>query len=229
VREARLVRDAWAIVPVKPLSQAKSRLAPVLAPDERAALSRCMLRDVLVALTTAPELAGVALLAPPGMAVELAAEFGCREIGEDRALGFDANLERAAARLAGAGAATVVIVPADLPTLTAADVGALLAAHAGGVTVAEAAADGGTNALVMTPPAAGRCRFGPDSARRHVEAALRGGVAGVRLGLAGFARDIDTVDDVRWLCAQPGGSAAQRYLQATGICARLATRTPADT
>jgi 2-phospho-L-lactate guanylyltransferase len=215
------VSGAWALVPVKPVAHAKSRLAPVLGADERAALSRCMLRDVLAALTTAPELAGVALLAPAGSAAEPAAEFGCRELVEDPALGFDANLELAAARLAAAGAATVAIVPADLPTLTAADVGALLAAHAGGVTVAEAAADGGTNALVMTPPAAGRCRFGPDSARRHVEAARLRGVAGARVGLAGFARDIDTVDDVRWLCAQPGGSAAQRYLEAAGICGRL--------
>jgi 2-phospho-L-lactate guanylyltransferase (CobY/MobA/RfbA family) len=40
----------WAIVPVKPLRQAKSRLAPALDVQERVAISRDMLRQVLRAL-----------------------------------------------------------------------------------------------------------------------------------------------------------------------------------
>jgi 2-phospho-L-lactate guanylyltransferase (CobY/MobA/RfbA family) len=41
----------WAIVPVKPFRQAKSRLASVLGDEERLVLSREMLRTVLAALT----------------------------------------------------------------------------------------------------------------------------------------------------------------------------------
>lgn len=217
------VTPIWALVPLKAPSRAKSRLAPLLAEAERAELSRHMAHDVLTALRGAAGLDGIALLAPAGSAADLAAAFDCRELADDSALDFCPNLERAAALLAADGAGTVVIVPADLPTLTTADVAALLAAHAAGVTVAEAALDGGTNALAMTPPGAGECLFGPDSARRHVEAAAARGVPSQRLPLAGFARDIDTVDDVRWLCAQPGGSEAQRYLATVGICARLST------
>ena len=74
----------------------------------------------------------------------------------------------------------------------------------------------------MTPPDAGPCQFGPDSARRHVAAARLRGCAAA-LPLPGFARDIDTVDDVRWLCEQPAGSAAREYLDASGICGAAAS------
>ena len=42
--------DVWALIPVKRLEQAKSRLASVLQPEECAMLSRAMLMDVLAAL-----------------------------------------------------------------------------------------------------------------------------------------------------------------------------------
>ncbi len=211
----------WALVPVKPPDQAKTRLAPALNATERAELARHMMRDVLGALAATPGLAGIALLTQDAGVAAAAGEFHCRVLAEDPGDGMSASLEAAAAGLAAEGAGTVVIVPADLPRLTAGDVSALLAAHREGVTVVPASADGGTNALVMTPPDAGACRFGPDSARRHVAAArLRGFAAGL-LPLPGFARDIDTVDDVRWLCGQPAGGATREYLDASGICARL--------
>ena len=118
----------------------------------------------------------------------------------------------------------MVIVPVDLPTVTPRDVGALLAAHHAGVTVVPAAMDGGTNALAMTPPDAADCLFGPDSARRHLDSARRRGIPGALLPLPGFARDIDTVDDVVWLCGQPPGGAARQYLDRSGICARILRR-----
>ena len=43
----RLRRDIWAVVPVKALGQAKSRLSDTLSCDVRAQLARAMLEDVL--------------------------------------------------------------------------------------------------------------------------------------------------------------------------------------
>lgn len=53
---------AWALVPVRPFTEAKTRLAPILSSVERAALAEQMLKDVLRALAAAPEIAGIALL-----------------------------------------------------------------------------------------------------------------------------------------------------------------------
>lgn len=210
----------WALVPVKSPLRAKSRLAPALSEAEREALAGHMARDVLAALRATPGIAGIALLAGDDTAGPLARDFGCRLIGERPGAGLSAGLEAAAAELAAAGAGTVLILHADLPSLTPADVGLLLGQLQPGMTVVPAA-DGGTNALVLAPPTAGPCRFGPDSARRHLEAATRRGIPARRLALPAFARDVDTVDDVRWLCGQPGGGTARDYLLRSGICARL--------
>ena len=218
----------WALVPVKSPGQAKSRLAPALDPAERAQLALHMARDVLGALRGCGRLAGIALLTADAAGAALAKEFGCLDLPEDPALGLCANLEAAAARLAADGASAVVIVPTDLPTLTAAEVGTLLDRIGPGVTVAPASMDGGTNALALAPPRAAPCLFGPDSARRHLEAARRLGVSAQRAELAGFARDVDSVDDVLWLCGQPAGGNARGFLEHSGICARLRATTAAD-
>lgn len=213
--------NTWALVPVKTLAGAKSRLAPALTPAERGELASCMASDVLRALRACPAIAGIVLLARDDEAGELAREFDCRVVTDDPQLALAANLQEAAAVLAREGVRTLLILPTDLPTLTAADVGALLAAHAAGVTVVPAERDGGTNALVLTPPDAAPCLFGPDSARRHLDAARRRGLTASRLELPAFARDIDTVDDVLWLCSQADGGTARDYLVRAALCPRI--------
>jgi len=59
-----------------------------------------------------------------------------------------------------------------------------------------AAADGTTNAIAASPPAAFRPSYGPGSAARH---------GGMRLRLVGIERDVDTPDDLGLaLLACPG-------------------------
>jgi len=214
----------WALVPLKPPEEAKSRLAPLLGPAERADFARHMARDVLAALLSARALAGIALLAADDRAAAVADGLPCRLLVDEQPGDLCASLVAAARRLGADGAATALIVPADLPALTGADVDALLAAHRGGVSVAAAARDGGTNGLVLTPPGAIPCLFGPDSAARHLAAAHERGLVATRCTLPGFARDIDTVDDVRWLCEQTPGISARDYLDRSGICGRALAR-----
>jgi 2-phospho-L-lactate guanylyltransferase len=84
-----------------------------------------------------------------------------------------------------------------------------------------AAPDGGTNALVLTPPTVIPFLYGPDSADRHIAAAGDRGVVSQRLDLPAFARDIDTPDDVQWLVGQRIACATIAYLRASGIADRL--------
>jgi 2-phospho-L-lactate guanylyltransferase len=213
--------SVWALVPIRPPETAKTRLAPVFAAEERAELARHMAQDVLAALRAASTLAGIAVLAADARRTPLAAEPPCRILEDAHPGNLCASLGAAAAQLAADGAGTVVIVPADLPMLSGADIDQLLGMHPGGVSVVPAAHDGGTNALVLTPPDAIECLFGPDSARRHLDAARRLGLEARRLELPAFAHDIDTVDDVLWLCGQSRGGSAREYLLRSAICARL--------
>ena len=52
----------WALLPLKDLVRAKTRLAGLLAPSERRALAQAMVEDVLGALTACSQLEGVLLV-----------------------------------------------------------------------------------------------------------------------------------------------------------------------
>ena len=142
---------------------------------------------------------------------------------------FDADLsaalQGASAELARRGADTVIILPGDLPTLRAADLDALLERHlerdADGISLCPAIRDGGTNALVCTPPDAIALQFGKDSAARHLDAAAERGVPAQRLCMQAFFRDIDVADDLLWLSARDDDSHTCRFLRQSGIFARL--------
>ena len=123
--------------------------------------------------------------------------------------------------LAAQGVRQLLVLPADLPTLTASDVRRLIEGHHGGLSLCPAARDGGTNALLLSPPTAIPFLYGPDSARRHLEAAQARGIAARHTDLAGFARDIDTPDDVYWLLEQRIACATLAWLSYSGIRDRL--------
>ena len=65
-----------ALVPLKRLAGAKSRLAGLLSPGERAGLARAMAEDVLSVLTDHRALSGVTLLSDDEQVLQMAEEFG---------------------------------------------------------------------------------------------------------------------------------------------------------
>jgi 2-phospho-L-lactate guanylyltransferase len=217
------VPSAWALVPIKRFPAAKSRLATVFSREECNRLAEAMARDVLRALIAAPEISGIAILTAEPSLPRFPEAAGARLFAETPGGDYCADLAAAAATLAASGVRTLVVLPSDLPTLSAASIRALLTAHTEtpeGVTVA-AAHDGGTNALVLTPPTVIPFLFGPDSAARHLEAATARGVACQRLDIPAFARDIDTPEDVQWLIGQRVACATIAWLRASGIVDRL--------
>lgn len=218
--------SAWALVPVKPFAAAKTRLAGVLSPAECALLAEHMLRDVLRALTAASGITGIALLTREPRVAELAEAGTARLLPEPSAGDYLAALDSAAATLAAAGARHLLVLPGDLPTLSAVDVQALLTRHGPGVSICAAQRDGGSNALLLTPPTAIPMLFGANSAERHAEAARERGIEWHRLDLAAFAHDIDTPDDVAWLLGQRIACATLAWLRASGIAERFRQQGP---
>jgi 2-phospho-L-lactate guanylyltransferase len=214
---------AWALVPIKPFAAAKSRLEGLLTRAECARLAEEMARDVLRALHAAPDISGIAILSTEPHLTPLAEAVGARVYGEDPGEDYRAALSRVAADLQGHGARHLLVVPADLPTLSSGDIQQLLAGHGGGVTVCPAAGDGGTNALVLSPPTVIPFMYGPASAERHLAAARAAGVPVRTAALPAFARDVDSPDDVRWLLGQRLACATLAWLKASGIAGRLKT------
>jgi 2-phospho-L-lactate guanylyltransferase len=194
----------WALIPVKDFAAAKGRLATVLAPADRSALAEAMLRDVIAALGAARGISGITLVGGAD-ARRIAQECDLHWLAETGSRGLNAALTLGADELQQHGVSSALILPDDLPTLTGIDITALLDQHTGGLSVSPAAKDGGTNALVISPPNAIEFQYGRDSARRHLQAGLAAGLSAGKVCLSAFQRDIDQPEDLQWLQTQRPG------------------------
>lgn len=212
-----------AVVPVKLFAHAKQRLLPLLTLPERGALARAMLGDVLSALMRTPSLAGIVVITGDADAAAMAQAAGAFVLADFENAGITAAVEKAARHLAGEGRHGMLVIPADVPLITPADVEMIVMAHraAPSVTLVPASIDGGTNALACSPPGAMAFRFGDDSFRHHREAARACGIEPQILALAHVGHDIDRPDDVAAFLVRPSATRSYAYLTKNGIAERL--------
>jgi 2-phospho-L-lactate/phosphoenolpyruvate guanylyltransferase len=187
------------IVPHRGLDASKSRLAPVLSPNERGELAAHLLRRVLrIAHQAVPD---VVVISPSEDLGELVQESGARLLVQ-RGLGLNAGLEQARETAVNEEVETLVVLHGDLPELDVPDVLALVAAipESGGVAIAPDRAESGTNGLALRPPGVIPFRFGVGSLSHHRKAAESAGASFVIVRRPGLALDLDTPDDLdEWL------------------------------
>jgi 2-phospho-L-lactate guanylyltransferase len=117
---------------------------------------------------------------------------------------LNAALDQAAATAAAGGATALLALPADLPLVTAVDIEALSAHWPAQPSVVLAGTpDGGTGALLRSPPAAIPAAFGPDSLRAHLRAARERRVHARLVWRPNLALDVDSPADLERLFAHP--------------------------
>jgi 2-phospho-L-lactate/phosphoenolpyruvate guanylyltransferase len=85
----------WAIVPVKPMRRAKSRLSDVLTSKEREQLNLEMLKKTLFALSMVPEIEKVLVVSSDMSALALARDYNARTLLEDGHSNLNTALTRA--------------------------------------------------------------------------------------------------------------------------------------
>jgi 2-phospho-L-lactate/phosphoenolpyruvate guanylyltransferase len=179
-----------AIVPVKALERAKSRLAGALSPAERRLLVIELLDCVLAALRRAPVARSWVVSADPTI-LALAAARGATPL-PDAARELNGALEQARDAARAAGAEAILVLPADVPLVAPADVAAMLALLAGAdVALAPDAAGRGTNALALRADAALPFSFGVGSAERHLRLAEAAGLVARSYHAPSLALDVD--------------------------------------
>jgi 2-phospho-L-lactate guanylyltransferase len=215
-------QSIWAVVPVKSPDTAKQRLAPLLDRRERRRLAFAMLEDVLAACVEARRLAGIAVVTADAEVAALAEEAVALVVREAEEHGTNAAVE-AGLSAAAAVASGVVVLPADVPQVTAAslDAAARLAAGPKALVLVEARRDGGTNLLACTPPDLIRPSFGPGSFARHRLTAARAGVEPLLPSLGDLDLDLDRPEDLARFLALPATTRSHRVLVDLGVPARL--------
>jgi 2-phospho-L-lactate guanylyltransferase len=204
------------LVPMKPLAHAKARLAAVLSPEERRALSLAMLSDVVRAATV---LDVVWVLNSDDDAADVARAAG-GEPHPDPAPGEGLNpsLDAATMRAIEAGATGVLVLSADCPAVTPADVKAISLGD--GVVMTPDRYGAGTNALWRRPPFVIRAAFGGNSRRSHTALAHVNHVPFAVLPLPRIALDVDRPPDLDAVWALGPGEATRAALERLGYPSR---------
>lgn len=191
-----------AIVPMKPVAQAKGRLASVLPPEARQSLARLMLADVLAACQECSDIQHTVLLTADASLTALAKEHDADPLAEHHPLGLNTAMKTAAAML---DAQTLLYLAGDLPMLKARDISNLTdRCRTGSRVIIAPSADGnGTNALLLSPPDIIEPAFGHGSSERHEMSARRLGMEPVIVRNPNIGLDIDTPQDLEALLQHP--------------------------
>ena len=191
-------RGACALIAIKERARCKTRLADVLRPPERIDLVRSMLTAVLAAAGNAQTVHQVIVISPERDTVP--AEI---PVLADTGESLNTALVQAHTMVREFGCHEIVVLPADLPLITSAEIDELVrAARAGGFAMATDAAGVGTNALCLMSTQPFRFQFGPDSRRLHLQEAQRLGSSPQVVHLPGLEFDVDSSADLDLLDAQ---------------------------
>ena len=192
----------WALVPIRGLETAKSRLGGELDAEERLYLVTELLRRTLVATRDATLIDGTVVVTMDGDAAEMARRHDAIGLVE-RAPGLNEAIEAARSVAVARGATAVVVLPADLPAISSGAVDALVSAAAeewqtaapGLVALVGDRHGAGTNALLLTPPSVIAPAFGLESRAAHARAATEAGARFLELE-SPLSFDVDTSADL---------------------------------
>lgn len=190
-----------ALVPVRSLTGSKSRLGEPLDAEERADLVRALLRRTVREAQAATTVAEVLVVSMDGDLLEEARSLGAASLLQETD-GLNEGLEEA--RRAAGVAAALLVLPVDLPGISASAIDALVeaaetarrASPAKPVVVLVPDRHGtGTNALLVAPSPAIPFRFGESSRAAHAAAARAAGASYVEVDGA-LSFDLDTLEDL---------------------------------
>src|SRR5579863_6120575 len=193
------------LIPVKDLSGAKQRLAAVLDQPARTELAQAMLFDVLEAVAAWKNRPEVALVTSDSFASDLAMQHGFQVIPDGDNQGETAAITMATQLCEGRGIESTLVIPGDIPLVTAHELERILTGAPTEGSVLVPAADGrGTNAAFRRPAGLFPLCFGNDSFKPHLAAACVTRKPCVVLRLPGIALDVDNPAELRLLAQSPG-------------------------
>ncbi|MBZ0308949.1 MAG: 2-phospho-L-lactate guanylyltransferase [Anaerolineae bacterium] len=189
----------WAMVPIKPLNRAKSRLSSVLSSEQRETLALYMLMHNLEILTHSAGISGVLVISRDMKALAAArAVEGVHTLQESGTPELNKALHRASRMLMSWGTTATLILPADIPLLSCEDVQVMidLGRFEQSLVIAPDRYHDGTNAMFMRPPDIIDYGFGRGSFNRHVQAAELAGAEVHRYESERLSLDVDSPEDL---------------------------------
>lgn len=187
----------WAIVPVKPLRRGKSRLTQILTDQERYQLNHQLFLQTLHVLKQVNQISDILVVSRDSDVLTEARELDVRTVTENGTPELNNALLRASLFSTAFSSEGVLIVPADLPLLTADDVVGFISARVNPpmILISPDRRHEGTNMLLADPADLITFSFGGESFDRHCVLAKSKGAEVVIHENENIALDLDVPED----------------------------------
>jgi len=213
----------YVILPVKNLSQSKTRLSSILNSKEREALSLMMLKDVLKALSLAKKVEETIVISSDLTVLNLYKEFNFKPLIESTKENLNSAINEAIQFSLSEGAQAVLILPSDIPLIKPEDINTVINECEGpsSVIISPSKRGDGTNALLLYPPTILNVAYGENSFNIHVERALKAGAKLKVIKLFRIALDIDTIEDLKELIKLGDNTLTKNFLIKLGFSFRI--------
>jgi len=181
----------WAIIPVKPFAEGKSRLG--LPSDLRQSACRAFFGRVFGAVSDVLPPRNILVVSRDDEVMAMARMGGARALREEKGGDLNDALSAGAVFAEERGATGLLSIASDLPSVTAEDVESMIGVFDGdNLVIAPDEDGGGTNAMLM-PPRAMPYRHGENSFWRHLDAAKAEDRRIMIVSRSGLSQDIDKV------------------------------------
>ena len=198
--------QASLVIPIKQLSGAKQRLSGLLDPEQRQALCRAMVEDVLEGASTCDQITQIIVVTSDAEVAQLVSSYGAEVLPEPESPGLISAVTHAAEELARARADVMMFLPGDTPLVTVEELevvlGGMSAKDKTEFLIVPASDLGGSNCVVCSPPDCMEFGFGEDSFRRHLKIARDRGIEPTVVKLPGIGLDVDTPEDLSELARE---------------------------
>jgi 2-phospho-L-lactate guanylyltransferase len=188
--------DNWAVIPVKGLTESKTRLSTSLQGDKRRILVEALLEDVLSSVIRSRVFGAVMVISPDenvGSRIRLQEVSFLKQAGD----GLNRAVEQANGLAMQKHAGSVTIVLADIPLVEPGDFKELVSIGSAVRRVVMAPSlKGGTNVLLTSPPGVISPSYGRWSYSKHLRQAQSSGLNAYSISNSRISFDIDTMSDL---------------------------------
>lgn len=186
----------WAIIPIKRLANSKTRLSTVLDGQARAALTLTLYRrlvDVLQEVTAVQE---ILIVSRDHAVTTIAEQKGVCWVQEEAGAELNGSIVTAVHYAMAQGATQTLILPSDLPLVTAVDINNVIKQHQPNtLTICGDQKQMGTNALLLPIQPLFKFRYGINSFEQHLTEACKWGLQVNIVDIPRIQFDLDTVED----------------------------------
>jgi 2-phospho-L-lactate guanylyltransferase len=191
----------YIIIPIKSLLNSKKRLEPFLTPNQRRTLVLDLLKDVISAATKSKLTDGILLVTPDTAIIETIRKWDFPKIQyllEPEELGTNQAVQFAILWCLKKPISSILIIPADLPLLTATDIDQLiqLGESKFPLIIAPSQRKDGTNAFYQRPPDLIQVWYGNNSYQKNLGTISSNKIPFKIMETPAFALDIDLKEDL---------------------------------